>query len=260
MAPQQEGAAAGHVGRGLGHAEGVAEHGVPVPVAHVGGGDRVGTPDEVEQARGPLVDVVHGGAAGGPPGHGDGFGAVAALDVEQAGRDVVQGVVPAHPIPARIVRSLGPGAPQRIVQALLVVHQLRGGLALDADGPAVGVVVVGVEPGHPSVLYRGDGGAVRGAQHAIAADLLHVWMLRHLRKLPAEGGRTASPARARRHGFERHSSRFGLPAKPSPQPASRAAQPPATRPLKMDGPSMVPSRPAWPLMWPPAMPATSPAA
>jgi len=54
--------------------------------------------------------------------------------------------------------------------------------------------------------------------------------------------------------------RFGLPTKPRPWPAAWAAQPPATRPLKIDGPSMVPSRPARPLMWPPAMPATSPAA
>ena len=42
--------------------------------------------------------------------------------------------------------------------------------------------------------------------------------------------------------------------------AACAAQPPATRPEKIDGPSIVPSRPARPLMWPPAMPATSPAA
>ena len=48
--------------------------------------------------------------------------------------------------------------------------------------------------------------------------------------------------------------------KPGPKPASLAAQAPATRPLKTDGPSMVPSKPALPLMWPPAMPATSPAA
>src|SRR5215510_13527276 len=54
--------------------------------------------------------------------------------------------------------------------------------------------------------------------------------------------------------------RFGLPTKPQPWPAACAAQPPATRPLKIAGPSMVPSRPARPLMWPPAMPATSPAA
>src|SRR5262245_60863016 len=54
--------------------------------------------------------------------------------------------------------------------------------------------------------------------------------------------------------------RLGLPTKPRPWPAAWAAQPPATRPLKIDGPSMVPSRPARPLMWPPAMPATSPAA
>src|SRR5262249_47891473 len=38
--------------------------------------------------------------------------------------------------------------------------------------------------------------------------------------------------------------------------ASGAPQPQATRPLNIAGPSMVPSRPARPLMWPPAMPAT----
>ncbi len=54
--------------------------------------------------------------------------------------------------------------------------------------------------------------------------------------------------------------RLRLPTKPLPWPAACAAQPPATRPLKIDGPSMVPSRPARPLMCPPAMPATSPAA
>src|SRR5262249_61635785 len=53
---------------------------------------------------------------------------------------------------------------------------------------------------------------------------------------------------------------FAVPTKPGPKPASWAAQPPATRPLKIAGPSIVPSRPALPLMWPPAMPATSPAA
>src|SRR5262249_61486133 len=53
---------------------------------------------------------------------------------------------------------------------------------------------------------------------------------------------------------------FAVPTKPGPKPASWAAQPPATRPLNSAGPSIVPSRPALPLMWPPAMPATSPAA
>ena len=42
--------------------------------------------------------------------------------------------------------------------------------------------------------------------------------------------------------------RLGLPINPLPWPASCAAQPPATRPLKIEGPSMVPSSPALPLM------------
>ena len=179
--PQEEGAAVKHVRGRLRHAEGVAEHRVPVPVADVGGGNRVGASDTVEQARRPLIDVVRRGAAGGPPGHGDGLGAVAFPDAEQAGRDVVQRLVPADPLPARILGALGVGSAQRIVQAFAVVDQFRGSLALDTDGAAVGMIVVRIEPRHPPILHRRDGGAVGRAEHTVTPYLLHPWFRDHVR-------------------------------------------------------------------------------
>lgn len=57
-----------------------------------------------------------------------------------------------------------------MIQAIRVVDQFRRGLAFDAHDAAVGMIVVGIEPSDAAVLDRGDGGAVRGAEGAVAAD------------------------------------------------------------------------------------------
>src|SRR5216683_2609563 len=53
---------------------------------------------------------------------------------------------------------------------------------------------------------------------------------------PASSARSAVSAR----DCDATQLRFGLPAKPRPWPAAWAAQPPATRPLKIAGPSIEP--------------------
>src|SRR5215510_733978 len=150
------------------------------------------------------------------------------------------------------------------------------------------MIVVGIEPSHSPVFNRRDGRAVSRAKRAIAADeflgrqrfvgIQHnqyfvTGQTRHgctrssrsNRSRPRTGRGSSSSRRDFGIAFwilivQSNYGRLGFPINPEPKPASWAAHAPATRPLNMDGPSMVPSSPALPLMWPPAMPATSPAA
>ena len=135
-------------------------------------------------------------------------------------------------------------------------------------------VVLGVRAEHVLV---GNGGALRGTAQLTEPLGRHDAGLFRLRPDEPAGrqgrprdaaaarhaavvrlrGRPLPPVRRRQRGEAFLSApkadadsqlRFGLPTKPQPWPAACAAQPPATRPLKIAGPSMVPSRPARPLM------------
>ncbi len=166
-------------------AEGKTKAGVFVPVANMGGRNPVRTAVEIEKSAKPALDIVHRGAALGSLAERHRFGAVLLADRQQFSRDVVEGFVPADPLPPRIGVGLGPGALERIVQAVRMINQLRRGFAFDAHDAAVGMIVIRLKLGHPAVLDGGDGGAVGGAEGAVAAHfsyiaygLLLVWTCR----------------------------------------------------------------------------------
>ncbi len=154
-------------------AEGKTEAGVFVPVADMSGRNPVRTAVEIEKPAKPALDIVHRGAAFCPLAQRHRFSPMLLADRQQSSRDVVEGFVPTDPLPPRIGVGLGPGALERIIQAVGIVNQLRRGLALDAHDTAVGMIVVRLQLCHPAVLHGGDGGAVGRAKGAVAAHFLN---------------------------------------------------------------------------------------
>src|SRR3546814_15719667 len=116
-----------------------------VPIAQLAGSAEVGAaeaPDESFEP-GPVVRD----RAGAGRGHGEGYGLrpIARCDLLQPAGDIVERLVPAHPLPAGIAGLLGPGAAERIQKPFAAVHDLRRGAAFGAAGDAGGIV--GVRPG-----------------------------------------------------------------------------------------------------------------
>ena len=88
-------------------------------------------------------------------------------------RDVVQRFIPTDALPSGIGVGFGPRALERIIQALRVIDKFRRGFAFDAHDAAVGMIVIGIEGDDPAVLDGGDGGAVGGAERAVAAHFFY---------------------------------------------------------------------------------------
>src|SRR5581483_2679549 len=171
MTPEQKSFAVLEIRRRQIAAEGVAEAGVLVPVAYVRGRNPVRTADRVKQSPQPALGVVDGRAALGAATQHDRLGAVALADVQNPPRDVAERFVPGNPLPARIGVALGTRALERIIETLAMVNQLRRGFAFDAHDAAVGMVVIGIEPGDAAVLDGGNRRTVRGAKGAITANV-----------------------------------------------------------------------------------------
>src|SRR5688572_15955540 len=129
----------------------------------------IGAAEQIEKAAQPALDISHRSAASGPFTQRHRFGAISIADCAKTLCDVVQGVVPAHSLPARIGIALGSGALERMIESIGMINQLRGCLAFDAYNAAIGVIVIGIESDDSAVLYGSDSGAVRRAQRAVAA-------------------------------------------------------------------------------------------
>src|SRR3546814_18998729 len=71
-------------------------------------------------------------------GHGEGYGLrpIARCDLLQPAADIVERLVPAHPLPAGIAGLLGPGAAERLHKPFATVPDLRRGPAFGAEGAA----------------------------------------------------------------------------------------------------------------------------
>src|SRR5574341_2468279 len=166
VAPEEKGAAVAEIRRGEINAEGIAEACVSMPVAHLGGGDPVRAAERVKKSSQPALGIIDGGPAGGALDQGDGLGAVTLADGAQPLRDGIERLIPTGPLPTRVSIALGASASQGIVETVGMVDQFRRRLALDADHPAVGMIRIRIEPGYPTVLDGGYGGAVRRAEGA----------------------------------------------------------------------------------------------
>ena len=150
---------------------------VLVPTADVPGGNRIGTAEQAGEADQPRLVLRRRAAPGRPAVEENRLRAVAVAETSQPLDDLVHGLVPTHPGPARVGIALGSRAPQRIAQPLRVVHQLGRRLPLDADAP-VGMVRVGLQPNEAPVLDGRHDAAAGLAHGAIGADFLfHVAML-----------------------------------------------------------------------------------
>lgn len=150
-------------------AEGVTETGIFVPVADMRCRYPIGAAEQIEKAAQPALDISDRSAAPGPFTQGQRFSAILITDRGEAICDIIQGVFPAHSLPARIGIALGSGALERMIESIGMINQLRCCLAFDADDAAIGVIVIGIESDDSAVLYGSDSGAVRRAQRAVAA-------------------------------------------------------------------------------------------
>ena len=155
-------------------AEGKTEAGVFVPVADMSGRNPVWTAVEIEKPAKPALDIVHRGAALRSFAQRQRLGPMLLADRQQSSCDVVEGFVPTDPLPPRIGVALGPGALERIIQAVRIVNQFGRGLAFDAHDAAIGMIVVRLQLCHPPVLDGGDGGAVGRAKGAVAAHFPYI--------------------------------------------------------------------------------------
>ncbi len=183
VAPEQDAAGIGEVGRRHAHAEGIGAGVILVPVAELGAVDPVRAAEGVDEALDPENAVGERGGAGGRHREGDALGAALVAEASELAGRCGQRLVPADALPPRIGVALGPRALQGIEEAVAAVDQLRRRAALDAERAAGGMVGIGLDLDQPAVLHRRDAAATRAAERAVAAHFQRRASLRHRRLL-----------------------------------------------------------------------------
>src|ERR1043165_8404750 len=91
----------------------------------------------MEEGSDPALGIADRGPALGSLRESDRAGAVAIADIEQLGRDVVERLIPAHPLPSGIGIALGTRRLQRRAEPVGMIELIRRRLALDAHDAAV---------------------------------------------------------------------------------------------------------------------------
>src|SRR4051812_18931625 len=110
----------------------------------------------VDQPVQPWIGVTDAGRATGATAERDGLSAGLVAHGPQLRRDQVERLVPADPLPARVRVTFGTGAPQRIVDSVRMIVNIRRGPALGADGPAPRVLAVWLQARRQPVLDGHD--------------------------------------------------------------------------------------------------------
>ena len=151
-------------------AERVAGGVVLVPVADLGAVDVVGGPERVQQPLDPRQRIGDGGPAWGGDRERHPLGTVRLHDSPQLLGREIERLVPADSHPSGVRVALGACPAERVQDPVGAVDEVRGGLALRAEGAPGGMVRVPLDRHEAPLPHHGDAATARPTKSAPAGN------------------------------------------------------------------------------------------